>query len=142
MNSNPIVTTKLYAVHTSYIVDFTLLNNITLILGNSGTGKSVIFSILLETAADDDRIVPISYLDKNSDIESRIHAQSGKIIIIDNADSLLTDDIRKYIAFDVRNQYVILGRNPGNLMATKENLFEIKSTRKDEMTIFTLRRYL
>ena len=54
MNSKPIVANKLYAVHTSYVVDFTLTNNIILIMGDSGTGKSVIFSILQEAASSDD----------------------------------------------------------------------------------------
>ena len=89
MNSKPIVANKLYAVHTSYVVDFTLTNNIILIMGDSGTGKSVIFSILQEAASSDDRIVPISYMDKNKDIERQIRVQSGKIILVDNADVLI-----------------------------------------------------
>ena len=139
MNSKPIVANKLYAVHTSYVVDFTLTNNIILIMGDSGTGKSVIFSILQEAASSDDRIVPISYMDKNKDIERQIRVQSGKIILVDNADVLLTDELRKYIAFDSKNQYIILGRNPQNLMTTRENLFELNTIQKDEMTIFKLK---
>ena len=142
MNSKPIVANKLYAVHTSYVVDFTLTNNIILIMGDSGTGKSVIFSILQEAASSDDRIVPISYMDKNKDIERQIRVQSGKIILVDNADVLLTDELRKYIAFDSKNQYIILGRNPQNLMKTRENLFELNTIQKDEMTIFKLKEYL
>ena len=142
MNSKPIVANKLYAFHTSYVVDFTLTNNIILIMGDSGTGKSVIFSILQEAASSDDRIVPISYMDKNKDIERQIRVQSGKIILVDNADVLLTDELRKYIAFDSKNQYIILGRNPQNLMTTRENLFELNTIQKDEMTIFKLKEYL
>ena len=142
MNSKPIVANKLYAGHTSYVVDFTLTNNIILIMGDSGTGKSVIFSILQEAASSDDRIVPISYMDKNKDIERQIRVQSGKIILVDNADVLLTDELRKYIAFDSKNQYIILGRNPQNLMTTRENLFELNTIQKDEMTIFKLKEYL
>lgn len=124
------------------VVDFTLTNNIILIMGDSGTGKSVIFSILQEAASSDDRLVPISYMDKNKDIEHQIRVQSGKIILVDNADVLLTDELRKYIAFDSKNQYIILGRNPQNLMTTRENLFELNTIQKDEMTIFTLKEYL
>ena len=124
------------------VVDFTLTNNIILIMGDSGTGKSVIFSILQEAASSDDRIVPISYMDKNKDIERQIRVQSGKIILVDNADVLLTDELRKYIAFDSKNQYIILGRNPQNLMTTRENLFELNTIQKDEMTIFKLKEYL
>ena len=124
------------------VVDFTLTNNIILIMGDSGTGKSVIFSILQEAASSDDRLVPISYMDKNKDIERQIRVQSGNIILVDNADVLLTDELRKYIAFDSKNQYIILGRNPQNLMTTRENLFELNTIQKDEMTIFKLKEYL
>jgi hypothetical protein len=41
--------------------------------------------------------------------------------VIDNADVILSDDVRKYIALDDKNQYLIIGRNPKNLFATKEN---------------------
>ena len=48
----------------------------------------------------------------------------------------------KYISFDSQNQYIILGRNPQNLMTTRENLFELNTIQKDEMTIFKLKEYL
>lgn len=131
---------KLHAVHTSYIVDFSLSNNIVLIMGDSGTGKSVVFTILQEAASNDDRIIPISYL--NKDIENQIRSQSGKIIVVDNADVVLTDELRKYITFDSRNQYIIIGRNPRNLMITTENLFELSADISDGVTTFTLAKYL
>lgn len=140
MKSKPLIADKLHAVHTSYIVDFSLSNNIVLIMGDSGTGKSVVFTILQEAASDDDRIIPISYLNKN--IENQIRSQSGKIIVVDNADVVLTDELRKYITFDSRNQYIIIGRNPRNLMITTENLFELSADISDGVTTFTLAKYL
>lgn len=140
MKSKPLIADKLHAVHTSYIVDFSLSNNIVLIMGDSGTGKSVVFTILQEAASNDDRIIPISYL--NKDIENQIRSQSGKIIVVDNADVVLTDELRKYIAFDSRNQYIIIGRNPRNLMITTENLFELSADISDGVTTFTLANYL
>lgn len=140
MKSKPLIADKLHAVHTSYIVDFSLSNNIVLIMGDSGTGKSVVFTILQEAASNDDRIIPISYL--NKDIENQIRSQSGKIIVVDNADVVLTDELRKYITFDSRNQYIIIGRNPRNLMITTENLFELSADISDEVTTFTLAKYL
>lgn len=140
MNSKPMIADKIHAAHTSYIVDFSLSNNIILIMGDSGTGKSVIFSILQEAATNDNRIVPISYM--NKDAENQIRNQSGKIIIVDNADVILTDELRKYIAYDSQNQYIILGRNPKNLMITAENLFELSTDLSDGVTTFTLTKYL
>jgi hypothetical protein len=66
----------------------------------------------------------------------------GKLIVIDNADILLNDEIRKYISLDGNNQYLIIGRNPKNLFATKENLFELVSKKIDEVTEFSIEPYL
>lgn len=62
--------------------------------------------------------------------------------VIDNADILLDDDTRKYISLDDKNQYLIIGRNPKNLFATGDNLFELVSKKKGEQTVFRLKRYL
>jgi len=47
------------------------------------------------------------------------------LVIIDNADILLDDEMRKHIAFDTDNQYIILGRNPEYLYVTKANCKEL-----------------
>ena len=60
-----------------------------------------------------------------------------KLIVIDNADILLDDDTRKYISLDDKNQYLIIGRNQ-KTFATKENLFELVSTKIGEQTKFTI----
>ena len=48
----------------------------------------------------------------------------------------------KYIAVDGKNQYLIIGRNPKNLFATKENLFELMSEKQGEQTVFKIKNYL
>lgn len=65
-----------------------------------------------------------------------------KRIVIDNADILLDDDTRKHISLDGKNQYLIIGRNLGNLFATRENLFELVSSKAGEQTVFSIRPYL
>ena len=105
MKSKPIVMEHFSTVHTSFVVDFTFTNNITILMGDSGTTE-------------------------------------GKLVVIDNADILLNDDTRKYISVDDRNQYLIIGRNPKNLFATKENLFELVSKKVGEQTLFTIEPYM
>ena len=61
------------------------------------------------------------------------------MIVIDNADILLSDDIRKYISLDDKNQYLIIGRNPKNLFATKENLFELVNKKVGEQTELSIK---
>lgn len=142
MKSKPIVMEHFSTVHTSYIVDFKFKNNITILLGDSGTGKTAAFSFIRESMAVNPKIQCINYLDYQKDIKNTIRELQGKLIVIDNADILLDDDTRKYISLDEKNQYLIIGRNPKNLFATKENLFELMSEKVGEQTRFTLKEYL
>ena len=75
------------------------------------------------------KILCFNYLDYQKNIKDIISQENGKLIVIDNADILLDDDTRKYISLDDKNQYLIIGRNPKNFFATKENLFELVSTK-------------
>lgn len=142
MYSKPKVMDTFSTVHTSFVVNFNFTNNITILMGDSGVGKSATFSFMQESAVEDQRILCINYLDVNKDIKKMLKDAKGKLIVIDNADILLDDDIRKYIAFDEKNQYLIIGRNPKNLMTTQENIFELVSERKGEKTIFELKSYI
>ena len=80
--------------------------------------------------------------DYQKNIKEIIVRTKGKLIVIDNADILLDDDIRKYISLDDKNQYLIIGRNPKNLFATQENLFELVSEKVGEQTVFTIEPYM
>ena len=142
MKSNPMVMEHFSTVHSSFIVDFTFKNNITILMGDSGTGKTASFSFIRECMAINPKIFCLNYLDYQKDIKDVISKTEGKLIVIDNADILLDDDTRKYISLDDKNQYLIIGRNPKNLFATKENLFELVSEGIGEQTRFTIKEYL
>ena len=88
------------------------------------------------------KILCLDHYDYQKDIKEIINQAEGKLIVIDNADILLNDDTRKYISLDNKNQYLIIGRNPKNLFATKENLFELISEKIGEQTVFTIQPYL
>lgn len=142
MKSNPVVMDRFSTVHTSFIVDFQFTNNITILTGDSGTGKTASFSFIKECMAVNPDILCLNYLDYQKDIGEIVSRAKGKLIVIDNADILLDDDTRKYIALDEKNQYLIIGRNPGNLFATKENLFELVSENVGDQTKFRIKRYM
>lgn len=142
MKSKPIVMNHFSTVHTSFVVNFKFTNNITVLTGDSGTGKTATFSFIKECMALNPNIMCLNYLDYQNDIASMIKSANRKLIVIDNADVLLDDDIRKYIAVDDKNQYLIIGRNPKNLFATKENLFELVSEKQGEQTVLKIKNYL
>ena len=131
-----------FTIHTAFIVNFKFTNNITILMGDSGTGKTATFSFIRECMAIDSRILCLNYLDYQKDIMTIVSNTQGKLIVIDNADILLSDDIRKYISLDDKNQYLIIGRNPKNLFATKENLFELVNKKVGEQTELSIKEYL
>ena len=142
MKSKPIVMEHFSTVHSSFIVDFNFSNNITILMGNSGTGKTAAFSFIRECMAINPKLLCLNYMDYQKNIKDIISHEEGKLIVIDNADILLDEDTRKYISLDDKNQYLIIGRNPHNLFATKENLFELESEKVGEQTRFTIKEYL
>lgn len=142
MRSKPIVMDHFFTIHTAFIVNFKFTNNITILMGDSGTGKTATFSFIRECMAIDSRILCLNYLDYQKDIMTIISNTQGKLIVIDNADILLSDHIRKYISLDDKNQYLIIGRNPKNLFATKENLFELVNKKVGEQTELSIKEYL
>ena len=142
MRSKPIVMDHFFTIQTAFIVNFKFTNNITILMGDSGTGKTATFSFIRECMAIDSRILCLNYLDYQKDIMTIVSNTQGKLIVIDNADILLSDDIRKYISLDDKNQYLIIGRNPKNLFATKENLFELVNKKVGEQTELSIKEYL
>lgn len=142
MKSKPVVMDHFSTVHTSYIINFDFTNNITILTGSSATGKAASFSFMRECMAVNPNIVCINYQDYQKDIKKLIMSEAGKLIVIDNADILLNDDTRKYISMDDKNQYLIIGRNPKNLFATSDNLFELVSKKEGEQTEFRLKKYI
>lgn len=55
-------------------------------------------------------------------------------------DILLDDKMRSYIAFDDKNQYIIIGRNPTGLQLTVDEIFGLKSETVDGVTMFSLKK--
>lgn len=142
MKSKPVVMESFLTVHTSYVIDFLFTNNLTIVTGDSASGKTLVFSLIRECMVMNPGILCLNYLDYQKDIKNVINKVSRKLIVIDNADILLGDETRKYISVDGENQYLIMGRNPRNLFVTKENLFELISERDGEQVIFRLKPYL
>ena len=139
MKIKPVVTDRIQTQHTSFEVDFALEANITFIVGDSGTGKSAVFSFLQELEAEDRRIRCLNYLDQKKNYKSAIRQSKGKLFIIDNADILLDDALRWHIATDGQNQYIIIGRNPTGLMLDQGDIMELSSQTREGKTRFELK---
>ena len=65
---------------------------------------------------------------------------NDKLFVGDNADILLDDKMRQYIAFDAQNQYVIIGRNPTGLMLELDEIYELSSENINGRTLLSLKK--
>lgn len=135
----PILFDRIQTNHTSFEVDFAIENNVTFIIGDSGTGKSAVYSFLQEMAAENKSILCFNYLDQKKGYKTSIKRSKEKLFIIDNADILLDDAMRWYIATDGKNQYILIGRNPTGLMLSQEDMMELDSSTADGKTKFSLK---
>lgn len=140
MKIKPLLFDSIQTTHTSFRVDFKIDNNITFIKGDSGTGKSAVFSFIKELAAEQKGIKCYNYLDLKTGYKQSIKISKKKLFVIDNADLLLDDGMREYIAHDKNNQYIIIGRNPKGLLLNYDEICELKSTKQGEITVFSLER--
>ena len=138
MKSKPVVMDRVATTHTSFEIDFVLENNITLVNGFSGDGKSAVYSFIEELATEDKRIRCLNFLNINDNYKNMIRRSKGKLFVIDNADILLDDKTRMHIATDSNNQYLLFGRNPTGLMLIADNIWELAHETKDGRTLFTL----
>ncbi len=140
MKIKPIVLDHIRTKHTNYIIDFQLESNVTFITGDSGTGKSAVFSFLNEYSAEDGRLRCINYTNRNTRYSNAIRNSKGKLFVIDNADILLDERLRHDMAFDTQNQYIIIGRNPSGLLLSTDEIYELDSRTEDGITYFSLKK--
>ena len=140
MKIKPLVCERIQTTHTSFTVDLQFDYNITFINGDSGTGKSALYSFLEELAAEEKYIKCFNYLDKTKNYKNSIKKTRSKLFVIDNADILLDDGMREYIAADDKNQYVIIGRNPTGLLLQLDEIFELFCEKKGDITLMSLKK--
>lgn len=86
-------------------------DRITLVGGNSGTGKTVLYEMLEDLRLTDEYKVIKLFNYKSDNLIESIKQCRDNFIVIDNADILIDDDIRRFINFEFSNQYMLFLRN-------------------------------
>lgn len=118
-------------------------SDITLVCGDSGTGKTLLYRLL--RAKQQLEEIPNLLLYNLNDyqkfpLEEYIELKniSNHLIIVDNADMVLSPLTRQYIRVNSKNNiYVLFGRDPSNLSLLPSNIAELKR----ENNIIKLRYY-
>ena len=72
MKIKPIILDRIQTRHTNYILDLTFDSNVTFVTGDSGMGKSAVYSFLQEYSSEDKRIRCFNYIDHNKGYKTSV----------------------------------------------------------------------
>ena len=114
--------------------DLVFEDRITLVGGDSGTGKTVLYEMLedLKLTTEYHAIKLFNYNSEN--ILENLEKCRNNFIVIDNADILIDDDIRRFINFEFSNQYMLFLRNCDGLNVSDKS-FKVLKLEDNKITL-------
>jgi hypothetical protein len=111
-----------------------LEDRITLVGGDSGTGKTVLYE-MLEDLRLTDKYKAIKLFNYKSDnfFESLKQCRDS-FIVMDNADILIDDEVRRFVNFEFSNQYMLFLRNCDGLNVSDKS-FKVLNFDNNRITL-------
>ena len=109
-----------------FLYDLVFDDRITLVGGDSGTGKTVLYQILEDLRLTDEYKAIKLFNYKSDNLLESMKQCRDSFIVIDNADILIDDDIRKFINFEFSNQYMLFLRNCDGLNVSDKSFKVMK----------------
>ena len=106
--------------------DLVFEDRITLVGGDSGTGKTVLYEMLEDLKLTDEYHSIKLFNYKSENILENLERCRNNFIVIDNADILIDDDIRRFINFEFSNQYMLFLRNCDGLNVSDKSFKVLK----------------
>lgn len=106
--------------------DLVFDDRITLVGGDSGTGKTVMYEVLEDLRLTDDYKDVKLFNYKSDNFLESVKKCRDSFIVIDNADILIDDDIRRFINFEFSNQYMLFLRNCDGLNVSDKSFKVLK----------------
>ena len=101
-------------------------DRITLVGGDSGTGKTVLYEMLEDLKLTDAYLAINLFNYKSENLLENLKKCRNNFIVIDNADILMNDDIRRFINFEFSNQYMLFLRNCDGLNVSDKSFKVLK----------------
>lgn len=109
-------------------------DRITLVGGDSGTGKTVLYEMLEDLKLTEQYSAIKLFNYKSENMKDNLEKCRDNFIVIDNADILIDDDIRRFINFEFSNQYMLFLRNCDGLNVSDKS-FKILKLQDNTVTI-------
>ena len=114
--------------------DLTFDDRITLVGGDSATGKTVLYEMLGDLRLTDEYRAIKLFNYKSDNLLESIKQCKDNFIVIDNADILMDDAIRKFINFEFSNQYMLFLRNCDGLNVSDKS-FKVLKFEQNRITL-------
>lgn len=108
----------------SYDLEFD--DRITLVGGDSGTGKTVLYEMLEDLRLTNEYKAIKLFNYKSDNFSESIEQCRDSFIVVDNADNLINDEIRRFINFEPSNQYMLFLRNCDGLNVSDKSFKVLK----------------
>lgn len=108
----------------SYDLEFE--DRITLVGGDSGTGKTVLYEILEDIRLTDEYKAIKLFNYKSDHFLESIKQCRNNFIVVDNADILINNEVRRFINFEFSNQYMLFLRNCDGLNVSDRSFKVLK----------------
>ena len=114
--------------------DLVFDDRITLVGGDSGTGKTVLYDMLedLKQTEEYNAIKLFNY--KSEDVLEKLKQCRNNFVVIDNADILMDDEVRRFINFEFSNQYMLFLRNCDGLNVSDKS-FKVMKVESNMITL-------
>ena len=118
----------------SYDLEFD--DRITLVGGDSGTGKTVLYEMLEDIRLTEEYRAIRLFNYRSDNFSEAIKECKDSFIVVDNADNLMSDEVRRFINFEVSNQYMLFLRNCDGLNVSDKS-FKILRFDNNRITLET-----
>ena len=118
----------------SFVYNLIFEDRITLVGGDSGSGKTVLYEILEDLKLTDEYHAIKLFNYRSENFPENLKKCRNNFIVIDNADILLNDEIRRFINFEFSNQYMLFSRNCDGLNVSDKS-FKILKVEGNRITL-------
>ena len=108
----------------SYNLEFD--DRITLVGGDSGTGKTVLYEMLEDIRLTDEYKAIKLFNYRSDNFGEALKQCKNSFVVVDNADYLIDDEARKFINFELSNQYMLFLRNCDGLNVSDQSFRILK----------------
>ena len=116
----------------SYNLEFD--DRIVLVGGDSGTGKTVLYEMLEDLRLTNEYKAIKLFNYKSDNLLEAVKQCKDNFIVIDNADILINDEIRRFINFEFSNQYMLFLRNCDGLNVSDKS-FKVLQLEDNRITL-------